>query len=164
MELRHLITFHTIVKMDGFKKAADELGYAQSSITGHIKELEDELGKPLFDRLGRKVTLTQAGKDFLPFAREIIQLYSKSKEVLHSSDAIPSGQLTIGASESIMIYWLPDIIMEFKEKYPKVELILKSIDYDNLSNQLKNGEIDVALLIELSNWQQNHLVVNKLKK
>ncbi|SFB29234.1 DNA-binding transcriptional regulator, LysR family [Lentibacillus halodurans] len=163
MEHRHLITFITIVKKGGFKIAADELGYAQSSVTGHIKELEEELGKPLFDRLGRKITLTQAGKDFLPFAEDIIQLYSKAKEVLNSSDDMPSGQLTIGASESIMIYWLPDIISEFMGKYPKVELVIKSLDYDNLSNQLKNGDIDVALLIELSNWKGKNLIENKLK-
>ncbi|WP_347836300.1 LysR family transcriptional regulator [Gracilibacillus sp. JCM 18860] len=54
MELRHLITFRTIIDVGGFKKAAEQLGYAQSSITAHIKELEKELGYPLFDRLGKK--------------------------------------------------------------------------------------------------------------
>ena len=55
MELRHLITLKTIVEKGGFKKPAEHLGYAQSSVTAHIKELEEEAGKPLFDRLGKKV-------------------------------------------------------------------------------------------------------------
>lgn len=55
MELRQLITFKTIVEKGGFNKAAEHLGYAQSSITTHIKELEKELGRPVFDRLGRKL-------------------------------------------------------------------------------------------------------------
>ncbi|MUK87835.1 LysR family transcriptional regulator [Ornithinibacillus sp. L9] len=162
MELRHLITFKTIVETGGFKKAAEELGYAQSSVTGHIKELEEELGKPLFDRLGRNITLTQAGKDFFPYAIDIIKLYSKSKEVINTSDG-PSGQLTIGASESLMIYWLPAIIMEFMEKYPNVELTLKSLHYEDLSSQLKNDDIDVAILVELPNWSVKDLTTEKIK-
>jgi DNA-binding transcriptional LysR family regulator len=162
MELRHLITFRTIVNVGGFKKAADELGYAQSSITAHVKDLEDELGYPLFDRLGKNITLTHTGKRFLPYTEEIINLYSKSKEVINETDE-PSGQLTIGVTESLMIYWLPDIIMEFTNKYPKVKLTIKSVDYHDISGPLKKAEIDVALLLETSTWDSTELVIHKLK-
>lgn len=162
MELRHLITFRTIADAGGFKKAADELGYAQSSITGHIKELEQELGYPLFDRLGKSIILTQAGRRFLPYALDIISLYAKSKEVIKEADE-PSGELTIGASESLMIYWLPNVIMDFMKKYPKVKLTLKSINYDQLSDQLKKGDIDTAILVEASNWNSKELTINKIK-
>ncbi|MFB5660327.1 LysR family transcriptional regulator [Alteribacillus sp. HJP-4] len=163
MELRHLLTLKTIVEEGGFKKAAEELGYAQSSITAHIKDLESELGQPLFDRLGKNVTLTQAGKNFLPYAHDIIELYSQSKAVLDNTGE-PSGQLTIGASESLMIYWLPELIMEFMEKYPKVELVLKSIHYDNLSAQLQKGDIDAAVLVESSEWTSSELTIHELKR
>ncbi|MBO8172586.1 MAG: LysR family transcriptional regulator [Bacillaceae bacterium] len=162
MELRHLITFRTIVEAGGFKRAADELGYAQSSVTTHIKELEKELGTPLFDRLGKNITLTQAGRRFLPYAEDIINLYSKSKEVINHRDE-PSGQLSIGASESIMIYWIPDIMIHFMTLYPRVELTLKPIDYHNLSTQLKKGDIDVAILVETSAWKPKELTTLKLK-
>ncbi|WP_130858791.1 LysR family transcriptional regulator [Gracilibacillus phocaeensis] len=162
MELRHLNTFKTIVDSGGFKKAADELGYAQSSITAHIKELEKELGYPLFDRLGKRITLTQTGRKFLPYALEIISLYSKSKEVVAESDE-PSGELVIGASESIMIYWLPTVIMNFMKIYPKINLILKSLNYDHLSDQLRKGEIDIAMLVESSNWKSDELTIQKIK-
>ncbi|UOQ83667.1 LysR family transcriptional regulator [Gracilibacillus salinarum] len=158
-----MITFRTIVEKDGFKRAADALGYAQSSVTGHIRELEEELGHPLFDRLGRSISLTQAGKSFYPYALEIIKLYAQSKEVMHASNE-PSGQLIIGASESVMIHWLPAIMMELIEEYPKVELILKSVDYKNLSTQLKNGEIDVAMLVEASNWEREDLHIRKIQE
>ncbi|WP_416148217.1 LysR family transcriptional regulator [Salipaludibacillus sp. HK11] len=161
MELRHLITFRTIVEAGGFKKAADELGYAQSSVTAHVKELERELEKPLFDRMGKTISLTQAGKSFLPYASDIISLYSKSKEVI--SDEGPTGQLTIGASESLMIYWLPEIILSFTEKYPKVELTLKSLHYDNLEAQLKKGHIDAALLVETHDWKPSRLTATNLR-
>lgn len=162
MELRHLNTFKAIVDSGGFKKAAGELGYAQSSVTGHIKELEKELGYPLFDRLGKRITLTQPGKNFLPYALEIINLYSRSKEAVKEADE-PSGDLVIGASESIMIYWLPNIIMDFMKVYPKINLILKSLNYDNLSQQLRKGDIDVAILVETSNWTSDELTIQKIK-
>lgn len=162
MELRHLITFRTIVDVGGFKRAAEELGYAQSSITAHIKELEKELGYPLFDRLGKNITLTQTGRRFLPYAVDIINLYSKAKEVINDADE-PSGQLTIGASESLMIYWIPEIIIDFMKKYPRIELTLKSIDYNALSAQLKKGDIDIAILVETSTWNPKELTTLKLK-
>lgn len=162
MELRHLITFRTIVEAGGFKKAADELGYAQSSVTAHIKELERELEQPLFDRMGKTISLTHAGKKFLPYAADIIRLYSRSKEVI--SDEGPAGELTIGASESLMIYWLPEIILSFMEKHPKVELTLKALHYDNLETQLKKGEIDAALLVETHDWKPSRLTTVNLRE
>lgn len=162
MEHRQLITLRAIVDTGGFNKAADELGYAQSSITAHIKELENELGFPLFDRLGKSIALTQAGRRFLPYALEIIELYAKSKVAVNETNE-PSGQLTIGATESIMIYWLPKMIMDFMEQYPKVELILKSVDYINLSAQLKKGDIDAAILVESPAWKPAELITYKLE-
>ncbi|QKS72594.1 LysR family transcriptional regulator [Paenalkalicoccus suaedae] len=161
MELRHLITFKTIVETGGFRKAADELGYVQSSITSHIKELEKELGYPLFDRLGKKVVLTQTGERYLPYAKEMIDLHLKSKEVIKEAN-VPAGELTIGVSESLMIYWLPAIIQQFMERYPEVKLTLKSI-HDNLPAQFIKGEIDAAVLIEVPNWQPSQLRVEQLK-
>ncbi|WP_053220201.1 LysR family transcriptional regulator [Virgibacillus senegalensis] len=161
MELRHLVTFETIVERGGFKKAADELGYAQSSITAHIKALEEELGYPLFDRMGKTIILTETGRRFLPYAADIIKLYAKSKQIIQE-DGQPAGSLSIGASESLMIYWLPDKIRQYTERYPKVELTLKSIDYENLSGQLKKGDIDAAILVDTPDWNPRELTVEKI--
>lgn len=92
MELRHLITLKTIVEKGGFKKAAYQLGYAQSSVTTHIKELETELGKPIFDRLGKQVVLTQYGHQFLPYALKIIELYTQAL----TTNVKATGNLTLG--------------------------------------------------------------------
>ena len=72
MEIRHLQTFITIVELQGFTKAAEHLGYAQSTITSHIRILEDELGEVLFDRLGKKVILTHVGKKLVPYAKQML--------------------------------------------------------------------------------------------
>lgn len=161
MELRQLVTFKTIVEVGGFKKAADKLGYAQSSITTHIKELEKEIATPLFDRLGKSVTLTEAGKRFFPYVLEMINLYHQSIDAVKEGEEA-SGNLVIGVSESLMIYWLPEFIRSFMAKYPAINLELKAIDYQNVTNQLKSGDYDVALLVEMSGWQSDELTINKL--
>lgn len=111
--------------------------------------------------MGRRITLTEAGKEFLPYAKEIMDLCEKSKQMLDSTDKKPAGKLTIGASESTMIYYLPEIIRKYRKKYPKVTIVIKSLDYDLLNEQLKAGEIDVAVLVELSNWQMDNMIINQ---
>ncbi|MGW9019117.1 LysR family transcriptional regulator [Priestia megaterium] len=160
MELRHLITLKTIVERGGFRKAAEHLGYAQSSVTTHIKELEEEVGKPLFDRLGKKVVLTQYGEHFLPYAVKIIDLYSQA---LNTNEE-PIGDLTIGISESLTIGRIPSILLEYKKAYPKVNLSLKSIDNYNVASNLQNGDIDLALILEKEDWSLPELHCEELKR
>ncbi|MEB2494665.1 LysR family transcriptional regulator [Peribacillus frigoritolerans] len=160
MELRQLITFKTIVEKGGFKKAAEHLGYAQSSVTTHIKELEEEVGKPLFDRLGKKVVLTHYGNEFLSYAIKIIDLYSQA---LNTNEE-PTGDLTIGISESLTIGRIPSILLEYKKAYPKVNLSLKSIDNYNVASNLQNGDIDLALILEKDDWSLAELHCEKLNR
>ncbi|MGE6345935.1 LysR family transcriptional regulator [Bacillus mycoides] len=160
MELRHLVTFKTIVEKDGFKRAADHLGYAQSSVTTHIKELERELGKPLFDRLGKKVVLTQYGHHFLSYAAKIIDLYSQA---LNTNDE-PIGNLIIGISESLTIGRIPPILLEYKRLYSKVNLSLKSIDNYDVTSYLQNGDIDLALILEKDDLSLPELFTENLKR
>jgi len=160
MELRHLVTFKTIVEKDGFKRAAEHLGYAQSSVTTHIKELERELGKPLFDRLGKKVVLTQYGHHFLLYAAKIIDLFSQA---LNTNDE-PIGNLIIGISESLTIDRIPPILIEYKRLYPKVNLSLKSIDNYDVTSYLQNGDIDLALILEKDDLSLSELFTENLKR
>ncbi|MBA9026334.1 MULTISPECIES: LysR family transcriptional regulator [Bacillaceae] len=159
MELRHLITLKTIVDKGGFKKAAEHLGYAQSSITTHIKELEEEVGKPLFDRLGKKVILTHYGQRFLPYAVKIIELYSQALNM----DEEPAGDLTLGISESLTICRVPSMLLEYKKSYPKVNIALKSLDHYDITRSLQNGDIDLALVLEKDDWFLPELHCEKLK-
>lgn len=95
MEIRHLQTFMTIVELEGFTKAAEHLGYAQSTITSHIQILESELGEVLFDRLGKKIVLTNVGKDLVPYAKQMLQVYKDIKNITSDKNSV-SGDLTIG--------------------------------------------------------------------
>ncbi|MEH7388796.1 LysR family transcriptional regulator [Bacillus sp. JJ1503] len=160
MELRQLITLKTIVERGGFKKAAEHLGYAQSSVTTHIKELEEEVGKPLFDRLGKKVVLTYYGHRLLSYAVKIIELHAQALNI----DEDPTGDLIIGISESLTIGRVPPILLEYKKSYPKVNLSLKSIENYNVASHLQNGDIDLALVLEKEGWSLHEIHCEELKR
>jgi molybdenum-dependent DNA-binding transcriptional regulator ModE len=87
MEMRHLKTFKVITETGGFTRAAEVLGYAQSSVTAHIKALEAELGTPLLDRIGKRVILTQAGERLLPYANEVLRIYDRIHDLSESCES-----------------------------------------------------------------------------
>lgn len=148
MDIRHLKTFKTIVDVGGFMKAADHLGYAQSTVTGHIRAIEQELGQPLFDRLGKNMILTETGKHLLPYANEIIALMDKVVQ-LPSDEEKMTGEIVIGASESLITtYRLPPILRIYKKRYPKVQIVLKPLTSGDLLEELKQGKTDLAFLMD----------------
>lgn len=159
MEIRHLKTFITIVEKGGFTKAAKYLGYAQSTITSHIKDIEQEIGKPLFNRFGKKMLLTEAGDYLLPYANEMIRISEKVKQIQSNDE--PIGTLVIGAPESLTVYRLPPIIHEFKKLFPKVKITLKSSTCWELKNDLRNGKVDLAFLLEYEQ-EEADLYIEKL--
>lgn len=146
MEMRHVKTFCTIVKYGGFSKAARTLGYAQSTVTTHIKALENDLHTPLFDRLGKKVLLTKAGHHFHPYALELLAIYEKAQEIPQDSNH-PEGTLTITSNETVAVYRLPYVLKAYKQKYPKVNIILETDTNEQALRKLRDGETDIAFLI-----------------
>lgn len=167
MEIRHLQTFIAIVELDGFTKAAEHLGYAQSTITSHIQILENELGEALFERLGKKIILTNAGEKLVPYAKQMLKVYKEIKGITSDKNSV-SGDLLIGAAESLTIYRLGKILKEYKKSFPEVNIILKSLKCSDLRNKLHSGELDITLTIEpeildtdlvVKNIKDEHMVI-----
>ncbi|MFE5430706.1 LysR family transcriptional regulator [Peribacillus simplex] len=146
MEMRHVKTFCAVVKFGGFSKAARELDYAQSTVTTHIKALENDLQSPLFDRLGKKILLTKAGHHFHPYALELLSIYEKAQEIPQDSNH-PEGTLTITANESLAVYRLPQILQKYKQINPKVNIILETGTNEQAIKKLRDGETDIVFLI-----------------
>ncbi|MFZ5969923.1 MAG: LysR family transcriptional regulator [Bacillota bacterium] len=161
MEIRHLQTFITIVELEGFTKAAEHLGYAQSTMTAHIQILENELGEVLFDRLGKKIVLTNVGKALVPYAKQMLYVYKEIKNITSEQNSV-SGDLVIGAGESLSIYRLGEILKEYKKSYPKVNIILKNSICSDLRSKLYSGELDIIFTIE-PQIMDTDLVVKNLK-
>lgn len=147
MELRHLLTFIAVVEAGSFTKAAAALGYVQSSVTAQIQSLETELGTALFDRFGKKTTLTHAGQKFLPYAQEISKLHALAKDAIRFNDEI-SGALTISAPESLTAFRLPAVIREFKNRYGAVQIVLKPGLCWEMADRVKSGEMDLAFMLQ----------------
>lgn len=146
MDTKHLHTFLTLCKIRNFTKTAELLGYAQSSITAQIKQLETELNVQLFDRIGKTVSVTSAGKALIPYASQIISLSADMKEVVSDTDIL-SGKITVGAAESICIYRLPKIINYFRKMNPNAEIYLKLFDSSDAVSLLSDNTIDIAFVI-----------------
>ncbi|WP_142344472.1 LysR family transcriptional regulator [Bacillus cereus] len=146
MEMRHVKTFCAIVKYGNFSKAAHALGYAQSTVTAHIKSLESDLNIPLFDRLGKKILLTKAGHQFHPYALELLAIYEKAQEIPQNNDNL-EGTLTITSNESLAVYRLPKLLRTYKQENPKVNIVLETTTNEQAMNKLREGETDVIFII-----------------
>lgn len=160
MELRHLTTFRTVAKTGSFTRTAQALGYVQSSVTAHIQALEHELGLPLFDRLGKQVTLTAAGRRFLSYAMQLLELAEEAK---HSITIVeePLGKLTISAPESLCTYWLPGLLRAARDRFPQLRLVFRPAPVADLRRLVRDGELDVAFLLD-EPLQMSHLSAETL--
>lgn len=143
MTIIQLTTFLKIAGLGNFTLAAEALGYAQSTVTTQIKQLEEELGVALFDRLGKSVVLTAAGTRLLGYAEKMKQLEREILLDIPISDE-PSGTLKIGVSETLCYQLFPKYLLEYKKKYPKVEIQLMFVTHDTFPEMLKKGALDIV--------------------
>src|SRR4051812_8762312 len=113
MDLRHLVTFQSVVKHDSFVRAADELQYAQSTVTLHIQQLESELGVKLFARRGKKVRLNEAGRAFMEQAEQILAQVGTLKQSMLDLGQGEAGYVRVGAIEPAASRRLPALLVPF---------------------------------------------------
>ena len=144
MEVRQLQIFRVLAEELNFTRTAERVHTVQSNVTAQIKALEDELGVPLFDRLGRRVTLTDAGRSFLPFAGQALAAMDQGQRAVQSN-AEPSGPLRVGIPESMLAYRLPQVLRIFHRRYPRVELMFRPQYDDVLPVMLETGKLDMAV-------------------
>jgi len=156
MDIQSLETFLQVADIENFTKAAEMMNYAQSTVTMQIKRLEQELGFPLFERIGRKNYLTAAGKSFLPQAAEIIRILQRV-QTLNAEPAEIKATLRIGVLESLMFSTVLHIIPYFSERYPNIDIMLKIGQASELMSLLKQNQLD---LIYISNTAIQDSVLN----
>ncbi|MET8244537.1 LysR family transcriptional regulator [Streptomyces sp. NPDC005202] len=147
MQLRLLVTFEKVATVLSLTQAAAELRYAQSSVTAQVRALESSLDTELFDRLGSRIRLTEAGERLLPYARQIIELTEEARTAVAGTEE-PSGTLTVGTMESLTSYRLPPLLEFFHHRYPKVRLSLRTTIGDETRQALRQGTYDVGFLME----------------
>ncbi|WP_421551518.1 LysR family transcriptional regulator [Pseudomonas yamanorum] len=145
MELAQLKMVKAVAQTGSVAQAALQLHCVPSNITTRIKQLESELGTPLFIRAGRGLAISAAGEVFLDYCERILALVEESKRAV-DSNAIPRGKLCIGAVESSASGRLPPLLAEYHRRYPQVELELVTGAWAQLLDDLQHHRIDAALV------------------
>lgn len=145
MEIRHLISFMTIVEIGSYTGAASQLGYTQSTLTSHIQTLEHEIGGELFTYVKRNLQLSHIGKELLPLAEDLLSTHEQIKNMKSTQEV--KGVLKIAAPESLTISRLGPIIREFSIIYPHVKIILSNGTCGQNQIDLISGKVDIAFMV-----------------
>ncbi|MBY8856668.1 LysR family transcriptional regulator [Nocardia sp. CA2R105] len=153
MELKHLTTFLSVARHLNFTRAARELDYAQSSVTAQIKALESDLEVRLFERLGRRVTLTDAGRELCVHAQPILSRAQQAREAVQGAAEEPGkikGTLRIAAPESLCAYRLPRVLRTLQDRFPLLQVVFGPAGRVPLVTSLADGTLDAGFLLEES--------------
>ena len=146
MEYRNLVTFLRVAELQNFTQAANALGYAQSTVTFHIQSLEEELGVVLFDRIGKKVSLTMAGEYLIAYANEMMHLEAGIRDLNKNIEKLP-GSLRLGVVESILYTHAEQMILEYNRRYPHISLEIHSNSSLELMDMLRGNNVDMILFM-----------------
>lgn len=147
MNTKSLLTFKTILETGSFQKAADKLSYTQSTVTFQMKQLEEELTIKLFEKIGRKMELTQAGKDILPYIDTILQGVEQINNYGKSLSEI-TGSLKLAIPDSILIYTMQPFIQAFLHEAPNIQLVINSLQSGEVNQSVMDGTSDIGINCE----------------
>ena len=161
MELRNLITFIHVAELGSFTKAAEQLGYSQSTISFQIKQLEDELGCLLFERINHTITLTEQGHELVSYAHQVRALTEDFKETLAKEDL--RGHLHIVTPDSVCEEMISAHYADFHRKYPSIYIRFSTGDSGNLLHMLDRNEADVIITLDHHLYNKDYVVAKEQK-
>ncbi|WNS40873.1 LysR family transcriptional regulator [Paenibacillus sp. MMS20-IR301] len=150
MNIENIEAFVYINHYGSFNKAAEVLYISQPTVTARIQSLERELDCKVFDRLGKQIHLTDKGRQFLPYAQQILQVYQSGRHQIQSKGQIP-GELRIGSTVSVSNYLMPHLLLHLKRRFPHILIKLTTSSTDALIEKLKAKEIDLAFIRKVVN-------------
>lgn len=145
VEIAQLEAFLQVARHRSFSRAAEALFLTQPSVTARIQTLERELGERLFERTGRSVTLTDAGRAFMPHAQRALTAVQEGTDAIEAVRHGDVGSIRIGASDSVATYVLPAVIKHFREARPRVHIHLATGTTEEMIERLLAGESHVAI-------------------
>lgn len=146
MDIPNLHAFVAVADSGSFSEASKYLYLTQPAISKRISALETELDIQLFDRIGRKVTLTEAGTALLSRARNILQQVEDSKRAIKNLSGNIAGKLSIGTSHHIGLHRLPPVLRAFTSAYPEVELDLHFMDSEEACHAIERGDLELGIV------------------
>ncbi|MDL2259034.1 LysR family transcriptional regulator [Eubacteriales bacterium OttesenSCG-928-K08] len=151
MELKYLHTLKTILNSGNYLKAAERLGYTQSTVTFQMQQLEQELSLQLFEKIGRRMVLTQAGRDILPIVDDILQ--SVDRLAAHGKELSQmGGTLKMAMPETLLTYRMQPVLKVFREAAPGVMLSMRSLNCYAIRDQITSGEVDIGVHYDVGGY------------
>ena len=157
MELRNLITFIHVAELGSFTRAAEHLGYSQSTISFQIKQLEDELDCLLFERVNHTVTLTERGSELVSYAHRIRSLTDEFKDNI-TKDQICSGHIHVVAPDSVCEHLISNYYVDFHAKHPKISLKFTNADTSAMFDMLNRNEADLIITLDSHVYHKDYVI------
>ena len=157
MELRNLITFIHVAELGSFTKAAKQLDYSQSTVSFQIKQLEDDLGCLLFERINHTITLTERGRELVSYAHQIRALTDEFKENLEEEKKC-SGHIHIVTPDSVCDDIINRNYIDFHKKYPSISVKFTTADTSVMFDMLDHNEADVILTLDSHSYNKDYVI------
>jgi len=146
MDTQNLSAFIAVAESASFTQAAEALHLSQPAVSKRIGALEEQIGQPLFDRVGRRVSLTDAGRTLLPYARKVLQDLEDGRRALSHLHEKVAGRLSIGTSHHIGLHRLPPVLRAFTQQYPEVDLDLHFMDSEVACQAVLAGKLELGIV------------------
>ncbi len=146
MDIANLQAFIAVAEHGSFSTAAEQLFLTQPAVSKRVTTLETSLGTPLFDRIGRSIQLTEAGRVLLPRARQVLQELEDSRRAIADLSGEVGGVLSVGTSHHIGLHHLPPVLRAFAAEYGGVELDLQFMDSEAACQAVEHGELELAVV------------------
>ncbi|MBQ8896758.1 MAG: LysR family transcriptional regulator [Clostridia bacterium] len=160
MELRNLITFTNVAELGSFTKAGEQLGYSQSTVSFQIKQLEEELGCLLFERINHTIALTERGHELLSYANQIRTLTDEFMENL-VKDAELAGHINVVTPDSVCDEMLNAHYMDFHDKYPSISIKFTTADTAVMFDMLDHNEADVIITLDNHSYNKDYVIAKE---
>lgn len=145
MELRHLRYFLRIAELNNLSRAAKQVFVSQSTLSHGLRQLEEELGTPLFDRIGRRIRLTQAGSIFRDYAARALNEVERGITTLQELKGLEGGTLNFGVIPAFQASFVPNVVTSFRKRYPKVSITVQELRSSAMEDTLAAGGLDIGL-------------------
>ena len=160
MELRNLITFIHVAELGSFTKAAAQLGYSQSTISFQIKQLEDELGCLLFERINHTITLTERGHELVSYAHQIRALTDEFKESFEEEKEC-SGHIHVVTPDSLCDEMISKSYIDFHSRYPSISIKFTTADTSVMFDMLDHNEADVIMTLDSHSYHKDYVIAKE---
>ena len=157
MELKNLDTFIQVAELSSFTKAADKLGYSQSTVSFQIKQLETELNAQLFERINHTVSLTERGKEVLRYAHEIIKLTRDMEKNADSSQEL-TGYIRIAMADSLCSWLMKEDFKNFHNEYPGITIKIIAASTEEMFRLLNQNEVDLVYTLDNHIYDKNYVI------